>query len=220
MRFELLALTGLLSTALAHSLPLYLPAKPNPFTLPASTHATLSSLHAHHSSPVSSLNTFLFHNLTADSYLLDVHCPTDVFQPLRIDVKDDGTIEAWETYRGNEWDNKGEKREVKAGSAGTGVELKALGGKMYFAERPSFSVMTILKNPMILMGLVSMVMFVGMPKLMENMDPEMKAELEQQQRNGPLAAMQGGGQPNPLGNFDMAAYLSGANKKKDEGVKR
>lgn len=30
------------------------------------------------------------------------------------------------------------------------------------------SVLTILKNPMILMGLVSMVMFVGMPKLMEN----------------------------------------------------
>jgi hypothetical protein len=49
----------------------------------------------------------------------------------------------------------------------------------------------------------------------------MKAELEQRQRDGPLAAMQGGGgQANPLGNFDMAAYLSGADKKKDEGVRR
>lgn len=35
-------------------------------------------------------------------------------------------------------------------------------------QKSLVSVLTILKNPMILMGLVSMVMFIGMPKLMEN----------------------------------------------------
>lgn len=46
----------------------------------------------------------------------------------------------------------------------------------------------------------------------------MKAEFEEQQRKGgPMAAIMGGGQPagNPLGEFDMAAFLAGGSKKKD-----
>lgn len=34
--------------------------------------------------------------------------------------------------------------------------------------RQIVSILSILKNPMILMGLVSMVLFIGMPKLIEN----------------------------------------------------
>jgi hypothetical protein len=99
---------------------------------------------------------------------------------------------------------------------------------------------------MILMGLVSMGIFFGMPKLMENskffflclpvshlflclsrhkahthgaVDPEMKAEFEESQKNSPMSSLLtgGGGQANanPLGNFDMAAYLSGSGKKED-----
>lgn len=130
------ALLGLLPVALAIDLTLYLPAKPNPFTLPASTHATLSTLNAHFSAPISSVNTFVFHNVTPESYLVDVHCSTDLFQPLRIDVKAGGEVEAWETFRGNEWGNKGEKLEVREGTAGRGVEVRALGPKTYFVERP------------------------------------------------------------------------------------
>jgi hypothetical protein len=113
---------------------------------------------------------------------------------------------------------------------------------------------------MILMGLASMVMFVGMPKLMDNstslshssrirkailtpvlVDPEMKAEFEARQAQGPLASLMGGGgggggggnaqDANPLGNFDMASYLAGSGKKeggnggngassKSQGVRR
>ncbi|KAF7542296.1 hypothetical protein G7046_g10182 [Stylonectria norvegica] len=75
--------------------------------------------------------------------------------------------------------------------------------------------MSILKNPMILMGLGSMGLFFGMPYLMDNMDPEMRAEFEAQQKSGPMAALTGGGQPgkNPLQDFDMAAYLAGSGKK-------
>lgn len=97
---------------------------------------------------------------------------------------------------------------------------------------------------MILMGLVSMGLFFGMPKLMENskssslsppfsiysrlsqyrahthraVDPEMKAEWEESQKKNPMASLMGGGgqaSPNPLGNFDMAAYMSGSGKKED-----
>ncbi|KAI9901642.1 hypothetical protein N3K66_003459 [Trichothecium roseum] len=231
------ALLGLLPLALAADLTIYLSASnPNPFTLPASTHATLTTARFRLAAPLSAVNTFVFHNVTPGSYLADVHCPTDGFAPLRIDVKggsdsDSGIAEAWETYRGNEWDNKGERLEVKEGSAGLGVEIKASGRKNYYSERAKFSVFTILKNPMILMGGVSMLLFIGMPKILENMDPEIKAEFEARQKEGPMSSLMGGGgggsgaggQQNPIGDFDMAAYLAGSNKKdakSQQGVRR
>ncbi|KAG5984416.1 hypothetical protein E4U55_004878 [Claviceps digitariae] len=221
-------LLPLLPSTTATSLILSLPPTPNPFALPPTTHATLSTLSAHHSAPLSSLNTFIFHNVTPGSYLADVHSPTDGFRPLRIDItqEDDGqdTVQAWDTFRGNEWGNKGEVVPVKRdGGAAHGIEVKSLGKKVYFVDRPSFSILSILKNPMILMGLVSMVIFIGMPKLVDNMDPETKAEFEASQRNSPLNAVMGGGtsagQHNPLGNFDMAAYLAGSGSGSGSGKK-
>jgi hypothetical protein len=132
------ALLGLLTSALALDLTLYLPSKPNPFGLSPNTHATLSSLHEYYSAPISSVNTFVFRNVTSPgSYLVDVHCPSEGFRPLRIDVSADGRkVEAWETFRGNDWANKGEAVAVKEGSAGVGVEVRVIGSKNYFQERP------------------------------------------------------------------------------------
>lgn len=99
---------------------------------------------------------------------------------------------------------------------------------------------------MILMGLVTMGIVFGMPYLMDNstssclfkpqfyrnessvyglaniviVDPELRAEFEERQKESPMNAIMGNAQAgqNPLGNFDMAAYLAGSGKK--EGVKR
>lgn len=51
-------------------------------------------------------------------------------------------------------------------------------------------------------------------------DPELRAEFEERQKENPMNAIMGNAQAgqNPLGNFDMAAYLAGSGKK--EGVKR
>ncbi|KYK61726.1 hypothetical protein DCS_02869 [Drechmeria coniospora] len=217
------ALATLLLTVTAHTttdtttVTILLPANPNPFTLSSRTHATLSSLGVHYDASVSTLNAFVFRNVSAGSYLLDVHCPTEAYRPLRIDVTVADGVQAWQTFRGNEWSNKGEAVPAKEGG---GFEVSPMGRKTYFIDRPAFSIFSILKNPMILMGLVSMVIFIGMPYLMDSMDPEMKAEFEAQQRKGPMAALMGGaassgGAPgqNPLGDFDMAAYLSGSSKK-------
>lgn len=172
---------------------------PNPRSLPPQTHATLSSFHFGASAYLSPANTFAFHNVSEGSYLLDVHSPTHAFAPLRIDVlpvvagagqteKDEKTVKlkvaAWETYRGNDWNNKGEAAVVTNGGA---VEVKVFGPKNYFMERSSckwprasnltimvanvalpVNVLSILKNPMILLGLVSMGIFFGMPYLVDN----------------------------------------------------
>lgn len=134
---------SLLPAAAASSLTLFLPASPNPYGFQASTHATLSRAGAQYSAPISSSNTFVFKNITSGSYLADVHCSTDVFQPLRIDIDllpEDGAesgVQAWETFRGNDWGNKGEAVKVRDGSQGRGIEVRAIGGKNYFMERPA-----------------------------------------------------------------------------------
>ncbi|KAK2003100.1 O-acetylhomoserine ami [Colletotrichum falcatum] len=193
---------------------------PNPYTLPPSTRATLSALGASFSAPLSVKNTFVFTNVTAPgSYLVDVHCMTHAFAPLRLDVAADGSLSAWETYRGNDWDNRGEVYTAKDfEGGGKGFEVRVLGGKNYFMERSKFSVLTILKNPMILLGLVSMGIFLGMPYLVDNMDPEMRAEFEERQKSNPMNSILGGGGDtgaNPMGNFDMAAFLAGTGKKEE-----
>ncbi|KAK3493150.1 hypothetical protein B0T13DRAFT_475711 [Neurospora crassa] len=244
-----LAFLGSASTALAAlaqhlpqtSITISLPSAPpgdvsgKLFVFPPSTHGTLSTFGQTKSAPLSVANTLVFRNVTQGSYLLDIHCATHAFAPLRVDVAPtlDGVFEegdghgnvklevkAWQTYRGNDWDNKGEeapRQTLKNGRDG-GVVLgaKVLGEKGYFMERSKFSILSILRNPMILLGLVSMVIFLGMPKLVENMDPEMRAEWEENQKKNPMNALMGGGGAPAAPNFDMAAFLAGTSAKKEE----
>ncbi|KKA31171.1 hypothetical protein TD95_002272 [Thielaviopsis punctulata] len=189
----------------------------DPSALPPSTHATLSTLGTHMTAPLSAANTFTFGNVTAGSYLVDVHCASHGFAPVRVDVSDKGAVVgAWETFRGNEWDNKG---EVVPGMEKGRFELRVLGQRDFYLERPKFSVLSLLKNPMILMAGVSMVIFMGMPWLMDNLDPELRAEIEERQKSGGILGAAASGNTNPA-NFDMAAYLSGASsaggKKKEK----
>ncbi|KAK3293388.1 uncharacterized protein B0H64DRAFT_465580 [Chaetomium fimeti] len=228
--------TGTGTTTLTLRIPASGPSLPNPHLLPASTRATLTTLGGALSAPLSVANTFVFRNVSAGSYLADVHCATHAFAPLRVDVvgasgeggkgKGKGGVRAWETFRGNDWANTGEGAPVGEVDGGVLVEVRVLGGKGYFMERSSFSVLTIFKNPMILLGLVSMALFFGMPKLVENMDPEMRAEWEERQKENPMNSIMGaasGQNANPMGNFDMAAFLagsgSGSNTAEEEGAK-
>ena len=105
------------------------------------------------SSPNSNTNTntnaafLVFHNVTPGSYIADVHSASHGFAPLRVDVvvaaEGDTApkVRVWETFRGNEWENKGEEvRGLATGTgAGTGAAfpVRVLGAKAYFVERGS-----------------------------------------------------------------------------------
>jgi len=113
---------------------------PNPAALPASTTATLTTLAHTYSSHLSTSHTFRFRNVSVPgSYLFSVSCATHLFGPLRVDVAADGGVEAWRTFRGNEWGNKGEEVAVVVGEGGVVgdkvLEVRALGGKAYYMER-------------------------------------------------------------------------------------
>ena len=119
---------------------------PNPHTLPSSTRATLSTLGTILSAPLSSDNGFVFQNLSAGSYLAEVHCRTHGFVPMRVDVlapadgddKDSNgwEVKVWETFRGNEWGNTGERFNVEGDERGFVVDVKVTGQKGYYMERP------------------------------------------------------------------------------------
>ncbi|OBT86687.1 hypothetical protein VE02_04629 [Pseudogymnoascus sp. 03VT05] len=197
-----------------------------PSLLPPSTTASLTTQGHVYTAPLGESSTFDFRNVSAGSYLLDVVGSTHVFAPLRVDIAEgEGEVKAWGTWRGNEWENRGEVVEVGVwGREGRVVEVKAVGLKEYLIERTGFSPLSILKNPMILMAGVAMLVMFGMPKLMENMDPETRAEFEERQKSSPMngllngQAAQGG-----AASFDAAAWLAGAPSKKqvaEKGVTR
>ena len=102
---------------------------PNPSTLPPSTSATLTDSGRIYTAPLQRDNRFTFRNISAGSYLLDVHCRDYVFAPLRVDVSSYDKVEAWQTFRGHEWDNKGERIMERP------VELKVLVAKDYYEQR-------------------------------------------------------------------------------------
>ena len=88
--------------------------------------------------------------------------------------------------------------------------------------------MQLLKNPMILMAIVGIGITFGMPKLMENMDPEMKAEYEDMQRKTGVSKFSrtvlqgsgGGSATAPGEGFDLAGYLAGASAGGGDGPAR
>ncbi|KAJ5698271.1 hypothetical protein N7462_000276 [Penicillium macrosclerotiorum] len=214
---------------------------PNPQVLPATTHATLTTLSADSdhrlTASLTHASTLVFPDLPTGqpaSYLLDIRSGEYVFAPYRVDVAADGTVLGiWETFRGNAWDNRGAEKYVvdvaSKKSVDVVVEAKAIARKSFYEERAKFSPLSLFKNPMILMAVVALGLTFGMPKLMENstspppdilscllitqrltpfsVDPEMRAEFEQQSRASPLSgattnAMAGGG-------FDLAGWMAG-----------
>ncbi|KAL2753776.1 hypothetical protein ACRALDRAFT_1071824 [Sodiomyces alcalophilus JCM 7366] len=207
--------TAATTTSLTLSVPPSPPSLGNPSALPPTTHATLISTGEAHTALLSPSNTFVFRNVSVPgSYLVHVHSKTHSFVPLRLDVAADGSLAAWETFRGNVWDNRGEALRLVDFETGKGFEVRVAGAKGYFVERSKFSLINIiLKNPMILMGLGTMALFFGMPYLLNNMDPELRAEFEERQRANPMNNILGGGGgagANPMGGFDVASFLAGS----------
>lgn len=144
----------------------------NPSNLPPSTHAILlGPPGTRYDVPLRRDNTFVFPDLTEASYLLTIHTLHYNFQPLRVDVSNTGSsqkIEAWQTFRGNEWSNKGPSVGSSSGGNDLQIQVRPSGQREYYSQRGGFNLVAFLKSPMILMGLVSVVMIFGFPYLMDN----------------------------------------------------
>lgn len=172
-------LTLLLSTTLATAakFTISIPSTqllPNPGTLPPSTHAILTGAPGvRHDQPIRRDSSFTFPSLDPGSYLLTIHTRDFFFAPLRVDVsrstdgsQEDEEVHVWQTFRGNEWSNKG--ASYGSGKGELRIEVKPAAVKGFYQDRGGFNLLGFLKSPMILMGLVSVVFIFGLPYLMDN----------------------------------------------------
>ncbi|KAL9111584.1 MAG: hypothetical protein Q9227_004072 [Pyrenula ochraceoflavens] len=202
--FHLLLLSLLPSPTFSLSLTLHLPSSSSPQSLPPSTHATLRPVSQSQSQPrpfdlltarLRRDNTLRFPDLslTPGSYLLDVYSKEAVFAPMRVDVASDaasqsgsGKVEGvWETFWGGEWGDKGGLLSGDAAEDGGEVRVE-----------------------------VKMLARRGFYEERGGLDPELRAEFEEQQKNSPLAglskAVQGQGAGGAAGGFDLASWMAGA----------
>ena len=105
-------------------------ALPKPQSLPARTFAALTTVNFTLTATFTRASTFEFLDPPPGSYLCEVWTNSHVFVPMRVDVsmlpagdeagsnsqKEDTVrsksllkrVDVWQTFRGNEWDNKGE----------------------------------------------------------------------------------------------------------------
>jgi len=153
----------------------------NPSALPPSTHATLLGPNGQlRRALLTRSNTLSFPSLPVGAHLLNIHSRDYIFAPLRVDVLPSTTaegtaeiIEVHQTFRGNEWSNKGQKY----GSAKDKlvIAIPPTGKRDFYMSRGGFDLMSFFKNPMILIGIASMGLVFGMPYLMDNSTRHSKA---------------------------------------------
>lgn len=148
------------------------PLLPNPHSLPADTHATLTSttLAKPMKAPLTRSATFVFSGVASSeykisqrddlsgSYLLDIRSSEYVFTPLRVDLDERGYVKGvWETFRGNEWGNRGDEKylrpanvQVRSGhgdSGGVVVALKVVARKGFYEVRQTCMCFPPLQSP-------------------------------------------------------------------------
>lgn len=218
----------------------------NPNALPPSTHATITSPDGSISrSSLRKDNTIVFDSIPGiGSHLLSIHTRDYVFASYRIDTTlkvagtetdredDSNSIMinfAAQIFPGTQWSDTGHNLipsqpdasspsgQAPRPQASLILVPRVLALKQFYEARPAFSPLTLLKNPMVLLGGVALAFTFGIPKLLENMDPEMRQEYEEMQQKGPTAAigkaMSGQGPASGgASNFDLAGYLAGQKK--------
>ncbi|KAI5286109.1 hypothetical protein KEM52_002138 [Ascosphaera acerosa] len=225
-------------SSLASSLTISIPAVaelPPPHTLPPSTHATLSTLSASSSlgdaaatsrparplrARIDKNNAIVFPDLghggdgdgATTSYLLEIHARSAVFSPFRVDVAADGTIEGvWDTVRGQRWDHKGIDRVWRRDpQGGVSIDARMVASRVFYEQRPQFSPLSLLKNPMILIGVVALVITVGVPRLLDSIDPEYRAEFEKSRQEMARQRTPATQAAHAAAGFDLASWMAGA----------
>eukprot|EP00545_Synedropsis_sp_CCMP1620_P008049 CAMPEP_0119010714 /NCGR_PEP_ID=MMETSP1176-20130426/5194_1 /TAXON_ID=265551 /ORGANISM="Synedropsis recta cf, Strain CCMP1620" /LENGTH=208 /DNA_ID=CAMNT_0006963427 /DNA_START=68 /DNA_END=694 /DNA_ORIENTATION=+ len=116
--------------------------------------------------------SFVFYKVPPGIHLLDVHSYKFNFGQVKIQLLED-TMDAPKCI---EYPYPGAPKQVLKHP----LQLKAHAYFQYFEEKKGFSPTSILKNPMMLMMLVSVAMMLLMPKMMENLDPEEREKMQQQ----------------------------------------
>ena len=164
----LFTITSCDPTPQATTLTFYLPSTfPNSvYSLSPQTTLFLTTTGREKSALLSRNGEFVIYNVTIGSYLADVTSREWVFAPQRVDVTVGPSgalvVDSALTFRGNEWENMGEKRR------GLRIAVVPVKAVEYYTKREGFNPMKSLGSPMILIAIFSFAGMYFIPKLIEN----------------------------------------------------
>lgn len=157
------------------------------------------------STSLSSKGSFTFHNITEGSYLVLLESRLQTPGFYRVDVSpasEDGwlQVEAHQILNGHDVHDLGPQ---------VGIPLNVLAYRQTFLQpRPKFSILSVLKSPMILMSIGSLVLVFVVPKLIDSMDPETLQQFQEHQAKRGTASEK-------VANFDMASYIAEKRSKQE-----
>lgn len=113
---------------------------------------------------------FTIHQVPPGSYLVEVMSPNHVFEPARVDISSkSGKIRARKA-------NLLKPSEVL--HLPYPLRFKAEEQAQFFEKRESWSMLSMLKNPMILLLVAPVLLVLIVPKLMKSVDPEYQQEMQ------------------------------------------
>ena len=117
---------------------------------------------------------FTFYNVKPGIYVLDVHSSSYYFSQIKIQVLEDDDDSS--TIKCIEYMYPGSNKQ----SIPHPLVLEAHGTYNYFEPRQGFGLFGLLKNPMVLMMIVSFGFMYIMPKMMEGLDEEQREQMQRQ----------------------------------------
>ncbi|KAI9226304.1 MAG: hypothetical protein DHS80DRAFT_32885 [Piptocephalis tieghemiana] len=139
-------------------------------------HAKVTLDHGLYSSLVLEDGSFNILNVPEGSYILNVQSRLYDYPTLKIQVDKGGKVQAYSFLPGSSWDTSNPSVELP-------LRLLPKSKRSYFMAREGFNLMGLLMSPYVLMMGFTGLMVYGVPKLMENMDPEALKEMQKSQKD-------------------------------------
>ncbi|XP_061467464.1 ER membrane protein complex subunit 7 [Rhineura floridana] len=114
--------------------------------------------------------SFVVHDVPSGSYVVEVISPAYKFEPVRVDITSKGKMRA-------RFVNYIKTSEVVR--LPYPLQMKSSGPPSYFIKRESWGWTDFLMNPMVMMMILPLLIFVLLPKVVNTSDPDMRREMEQ-----------------------------------------
>ena len=169
---------------------------------------------------------FTINRIPPGSYLVEVVSPNHVFEPARVDISSkSGKIRARKADL---------LKPTKVSHLPYPLRFKAEEQANFFEKRESWSMFSMLKNPMVLLLVAPVILMLIVPKLMKSVDPEYQKEMQDsmnmlQQPGSGMPSLEemftnlfgsGGGSSSGQSNKAITAAASAAKKGKAGSSKR
>jgi len=129
--------------------------------------------------------SFTFHDVSPGSYILEILMVDYFFLPVRLDVsaREKGRVRASLLVPSSSSSQSLSLQNIRKDKLQYPLSLTPIHKPDYFQRRAPMNIMGMLKNPMVIMILITLVIVVVMPRMLANMDPADIEEMKRMQNN-------------------------------------